>query len=395
MSILESLQDRNNKRERDRKKDRGRAKVRDRERERERELEPEREISREREIDSGDNSNDEFKDTAVEEKLTYATFGCRVFKADPKTPDRLEPDVQIWLEGADTMDLKAPDGRKIRVWNFVNRSLPLAQQKSSYPSPTIRVRQGQIVHTKLTTSKGPHTVHHHGIEPTTFNDGVGHVSFEVGESYTYQWQANEPGTFFYHCHRNTVLHFEMGMFGLLIVDPPEGPGSIYEGGPTYDVEKAWVADDMDPRFHSISDHDAGLCGMDVGLNRFEPKYFLLSGVFNNRTQTDPRTVVNAKLGERILIRLLNASYSILRVTLDCDAEWVSCDGRSTGIDPWCGTFTRPAGQPFDLCTAQRTDLILVPPARGTYSARMEFRHWITGEIQNNGAGVVQTKVIVS
>ncbi len=86
----------------------------------------------------------------------------------------------------------------------------------------------------------------------------------------------------------------MGMFGLLIVDPPEGPGRVYQNGPTYQVEKAWVADDMDPRWHAIDDHDAGLCGMDVGLNRFEPKYFALSGVFSNKTMTDSRAVVTAK-----------------------------------------------------------------------------------------------------
>lgn len=333
--------------------------------------------------------------TGIVEEATYSTFGCNVFKADPATPDKLTPNVIIKRRGAESFDLNTPDGKKIKVWGFVDSALPLAQQAKVYPSPTIRVRQGQIVHTTLTTSKGPHTIHHHGIEPTTANDGVGHVSFEVGDSYTYQWQPHHAGTFFYHCHRNTVLHFEMGMFGLLIVDPPEGPGRVYQNGPTYQVEKAWVADDMDPRWHAIDDHGAGLCGMDVGLNRFEPKYFALSGVFSNKTLTDSRAVVAARLGQRILIRLLNASYSVLRVTLACDAEWVSADGHGMGIEPWCATKIIPAGQPIELSSAQRYDLILLPPARGTYPVRMEFLHWITGQIQNNGAGVIQTKVVVS
>lgn len=336
-----------------------------------------------------------FKGTAFAEEVTYSTFGCKVFKADPPTPDKLSADVQIMRRGAEAMDLVAPNGSKIRVWGFVDTALPIEQQKPSYPSPTMRVREGQIVHTTLTTKKGPHTIHHHGIEPTTFNDGVGHVSFEVGDSYTYQWQPQHAGTFFYHCHRNTVLHFEMGMFGLIIVDPPEGPGRVFQNGPTYDVEKSWVADDMDPRFHAIEDHDAGLCGMDVGLNRFEPKYFLLSGVFHNKTNKDSRTVVKAQLGQRILIRLLNASYSILRVTLGCDAEWVSADGHAMGRNPWCDTVQISAGTPFELVTAQRMDLILTPPAKGQYPVRMEFRHWITGEIHKKGKGVVQTRIIVS
>ncbi len=333
--------------------------------------------------------------TGILEEITYSTFGCNVFKNGPATPDKLIPDVEIKRRGAETFDLRAPDGNKIKIWGFVNSALPLAQQIPTYPSPMIRVKQNQIVHTTLTTAKGPHTIHHHGIEPTTANDGVGHVSFEVNDKYTYQWQPKHAGTFFYHCHRNTVLHFELGMFGLLIVDPPEGPGRLFQNGPAYDVEKAWVLDDMDPRWHLMGDHDAGLCGMDVGLNRFEPKYFLLSGVFSNKTMTDTRAVVTAQLGQRILIRLLNASYSVMRVTLACDALWAGCDGHAMGVEPWCDSKILPAGTPFEIASAQRMDLILTPPTRGTYPARMEFLHWITGAVQNGGTGVINTKVVVT
>lgn len=333
--------------------------------------------------------------TGIVEPITYATFGCNVFKANPRTPDKVTPDVVFKRRGAETTDLRTPDGRKVKIWGFVDSALPLAQQKVSHPSPTIRVRENQIVHTILTTSKGPHTIHHHGIEPTTANDGVGHVSFEVSDSYTYQWQPRSPGTYFYHCHRNTVLHFKLGMMGLLIVDPPDGPGRLWQNGPAYRVEKAWVADDMDPRWNAIGDHDAGLCGTDVGLNRFDPKYFMLSGVFNNRTMTDPKTVVTATLGQTILIRLLNASYSVLRVTFPIDVIWAGADGHAMGREPWCDMALIPANTPIELSTAQRYDLLLTPSARGTYPVTMDYLHWISGKVQNNGAGRLQTKVVVS
>jgi hypothetical protein len=90
----------------------------------------------------------------------------------------------------------------------------------SFPGGTIRVPRGVIFHAD---SQGqgppPHTIHWHGIEPTPMNDGVGHCSMEIGQ-YTYQWQPNFVGTYFYHCHRNTVQHFEFGLYGMLLIEAP-------------------------------------------------------------------------------------------------------------------------------------------------------------------------------
>lgn len=334
-----------------------------------------------------------FDKTGVLGKLTFDTFGCNVFaQKNIRTPDILTPDITFARGVRFGLMLPTPDGKSIEVWRFEDDR----NRQEVWPSPTIRVRQGQIVHSKLIARNNTHTIHHHGIEPTTFNDGVGHVSFEVEDTYTYQFQPDSPGTFFYHCHKNTVLHFEMGMYGMLIVDPPSGPGRIYEGGPRYAVEKIWVADDLDPRFRQL-DHSAGLCGDDAGLNRFEPKYFCVSGVFAPNTMTHPDVVVRARVGEPILIRLLNASYSILRTTIGLPARVVGCDGHVLGGagKPWCRPTNLAANTPFELTTAGRYDLLITPTTPGIFNARMEFLDWSRREIQNNGAGVAETRIIVT
>jgi hypothetical protein len=83
------------------------------------------------------------------------------------------------------------------------------------------------------------------------------------------------------------------------------------------------------------------------------------------------------------------------VTLGVDAEVHAVDGSQLGRNPWNSVFTIPANQPFDLTTAQRWGLLIKPSQRGEISARMEFRHWVTGRIQDNGRGIVNTKIVVT
>jgi hypothetical protein len=88
----------------------------------------------------------------------------------------------------------------------------------SYPGPTLRMPRGVIFNAEV-QGKGPppHTIHWHGVEPTPINDGVGHCSMELGK-YIYQFQPNFMGFYFAHCHRNTMQHFEFGLYFALIFE---------------------------------------------------------------------------------------------------------------------------------------------------------------------------------
>jgi hypothetical protein len=114
-----------------------------------------------------------------------------------------------------------PDG----IDNGLDAKTPGAPQfnpkKGAFPAPTIRMPRGVVFHCSTQGSgPPPHTIHWHGHEPTPMNDGVGHCSMEVGQ-YTYQFQPNFIGSYFHHCHRNTMQHFEFGLYGFTIIDPPD------------------------------------------------------------------------------------------------------------------------------------------------------------------------------
>lgn len=326
---------------------------------------------------------------------SFEAFGCDVNHDNMATPDRLTPDVSFTSKGPRGVDVRMADGTELEFWNFYDRDDD--STKEIWPSRTIRVRQGQIVHHTLEASKNTHTIHHHGMNSSTYNDGVGHVSFEVSGSYTYQFRPHSAGTFFYHCHKNTPLHFEMGMYGLMIVDPPEGPGFLWSGGPQYDVEKALVVDDVDPRWRTI-DHQAGLCGEDVGLDRFEPKYFVINGVPNNMTRLSAKTRIQCRVGQRVLIRMLNASYSMVRMRImGFDSTIYGQDGRHLGSPdcPWSHPIFVPTGQNVETITAQRRDYIVIPDKVGAYRIVFEFRDWVSGQIQNGGLGIAETIINVT
>jgi len=185
----------------------------------------------------------------------------------------------------DGVTINGWDGTPLDIMGIGDKDVPAASG-GSFPGPTIRVPRGVIFHAE-TQGKGPppHTIHWHGMEPTPMNDGVGHTSMEIGQ-YTYQWQPNFIGSYFYHCHRNTVQHFEMGLYGFTIVEPPDAytpgggnnpggyprrtaantaafpqfpgfvAGDLASGDPhaytiPYDVEALWVCDDMDSYWHNI------------------------------------------------------------------------------------------------------------------------------------------------
>ena len=316
------------------------------------------------------------------DQAEFEAFGCNVPSNNPSTPDRLVPDVAFDRDMDVSFDLVLADGSHVTMWVFTD-----PQVGATFPSPPIRVREGQIVHTTLHASKNTHTIHHHAIEPTPFNDGVGHTSFEVTGSYTYQWFAKQAGTYIYHCHKNTVLHFQMGMFGLLIIDPPQGPGFVRRANAVipYDVEAFWVPNEIDPVWHSFNHNEGISCpsGQDAGLNDFNPTAFLVTGVPSGGTPiTDPRVAINARVGQTILLRVVSAGYTVQRYTINgLDAEVIEIDGRPLGQSthsPYSRPFIIRAGTPFELTSAQRWTMLIRPNAAGSFPATVQYKHWIRG-----------------
>jgi FtsP/CotA-like multicopper oxidase with cupredoxin domain len=381
---------------------------------------------------SGSNSGSGRGDENVHEFESQVAFSSGApHEGSPETLFRQDPDRSFFRKFFNER-MRFSDGFETEIWTFHDES-----GAKIFPAPTIRVTEGEIAHVLLKPSKGPHTIHFHGIEPDPRNDGVGHTSFEVTGGFTYQWQpqTGEPGnpnrgaagSYFYHCHVNTVLHVQMGMFGSLIVDPvvhpafpvPQGGRRAFVDGPVYDIatEALLVPYEVDPRWHELN-HAAGLDGEDVGLNRFEPsRFYLLGGNLNGGSGSGSAnsggsgsgssgssgsgrvleiTEVRARLGGLpTLLRALNSSYFPTRFFFDrpsgglppatdgVDVEVISHDGRPfrhtddpNGPSEPCGVDGPLLLRRLAFGSAERYDLILRPKKRGTFVAQVEWYHWI-------------------
>lgn len=206
--------------------------------------------------------------------------------------------------------LTLPDGEKVYIWGY---SLENKQGTAVYPAPTLEVEEGDQVEVKL-TNIGPakagikrvaHSIHWHGLDTDQANDGVPQTApaIQTGESFTYRFTATQAGTYFYHCHVDTIEHLQMGMHGSFIVHAKEGKNQAWSGGPAYDKEYVFHLNEIDPSWHKAVEE-----GKPYDRTQFYPRYWTINGKAFPDTMKDPATKIEGKVGETVLIRLINAGY---------------------------------------------------------------------------------------
>jgi manganese oxidase len=98
------------------------------------------------------------------------------------------------------------------------------------PGSPIVLTRGEPVRITIVNNLGePTAVHWHGIELTSYYDGVPGVSGEPGhllpsiaphDSFTAVYTPPRAGTFIYHTHIDDVKQMESGLYGPLVVLPP-------------------------------------------------------------------------------------------------------------------------------------------------------------------------------
>ena len=177
-----------------------------------------------------------------------------------------------------------------------------AETEPSVPGPVLRVTEGTEMEITYdnTQHNRPHTFHVHALEKSWMDDGAPTTTGRQvgpGESETYEITANVPGTHLYHCHFQTQNHLDLGMYGILRVDPVD-----YEPP---DKEFFMTVKDWDTRL------SASTAGGDVSFGHRDrnPDAFTVNGraaPYSLHPEEGSPMVVES--GDRVRVHLTNNGY---------------------------------------------------------------------------------------
>lgn len=110
------------------------------------------------------------------------------------------------------------------------------------PGPEIRVTQGDKVRVEVTNEMRQSTgVHFHGVHVPNSMDGVPYVTqppIKKGETFTYEFEAKNPGSHMYHSHHNAAEQVTKGLMAPFIIEPADKSQD-----PEYDAEYTLVLND--------------------------------------------------------------------------------------------------------------------------------------------------------
>lgn len=120
----------------------------------------------------------------------------------------------------------------------IDKPLKTWTYNSGAPGPEIRVKEGETLGVYLKNNLPEETtIHWHGVLVPNKMDGVPNLTqkpVQPGQSFTYEFKASVPGTYFYHSH--VSYQQDQGLYGPLIIEPKKEERS-------YDREYVLLFDD--------------------------------------------------------------------------------------------------------------------------------------------------------
>ena len=181
-------------------------------------------------------------------------------------------------------------GNTRRMWTY----------DGAIPGPVVRVKQGDLVQFTLnnhTDNGNSHSMDFHAAQVDVLDE---FSEVNPGDSKSYEFQANYPGVFVYHCGAESMSeHISRGMYGVIIVDPANGYSDEY---PKPDREYVLVQGDL---------FEDGTSAEDITMGSKWEASLINGKVFHYDPVHDANAslMLEAEPGERVRIFFVNATVN--------------------------------------------------------------------------------------
>ncbi|MBM7647844.1 FtsP/CotA-like multicopper oxidase with cupredoxin domain [Bacillus ectoiniformans] len=209
-------------------------------------------------------------------------------------------------------------------------SLPVWTYDGSVPGSQIRVKQGEQLKINLKNELSePVTIHWHGLPVPNNQDGIPGVTMNAvqpGKTFTYEFTAAVPGTYWYHSHQESVNQIDKGLYGTLIVEENQEKA---DRDYTLVLDE-WISNPEMANMEMGNENMEGMdhSGMDMGESEGDMKDMHSSGMnmeSHDMSMYDLYTIngksgesvspLTVKKGETVKLRLVNAGYMSHKIHL--------------------------------------------------------------------------------
>jgi len=234
------------------------------------------------------------RDLSAESMRDMAAVDLAAVRNQPPVDARgdraLEPRVE---GGVKVYDLEAA----VTLWNILPGVRVAAYAfNGQVPGPRIRLTEGDrvrlVVHNLLPE---PTSIHWHGLILPNSMDGAAQITqapIPPGGTFTYEFDARQTGTFFYHSHAKPDRQEALGLYGALLIDP--------KGSPPVSYDRELVVQLQEWLFKN------GYTFPAMPMDGMQPNYFTINGKSYPETET-----VRLRVGERLLVRFIGTGSGFI------------------------------------------------------------------------------------
>jgi manganese oxidase len=223
---------------------------------------------------------------AIHPRLVGGRYGLDT-QGGRELPARIENGVKVFDLEASIIRWTILPGKTVDAYAF----------NGQVPGPRLHFRQGDRVRINVTNRMPESTsVHWHGLILPNVMDGPAEITqdpIQKNQTYHYEFTAVQSGTYFYHSHDHVDRQQALGLYGAMIIDPPEADPSLQADHDYTLMLQEWLLRE-------------GLTYPAMPMDGAQPNFFTINGRAYPATDTIPMRV-----GETLKVRFIGSGNGFI------------------------------------------------------------------------------------